>query len=667
MPAVVACGRTWEFGSDDLVFPAALLVAARSLWLVCQIAAVIAFNGAITCMDVYFVSVYVSLFQTVVLLIVESAIMFFSSRGSIRHTNPRRFIPSLLHFRVLLFMFEVMILVVKTVFVAQPVTEEERKRCPDLETAIIYTEVVVILTWVMFAVVLLAVAMFLDPCHCYSTKVSFDEMQYSDSSSKRWLLTHSVWEKRLRVVCCFAGSDDAHQVAYREVAEIFAHEFCDSKLVMSDIAAGMVLLQKEQIQREISQLASTDELDAVLSVPVNFADTDERETFKDALHFLKFAVGTYSWSFYLYMNPLCGCCSLAKRLSCRALPHVEEDHCCHCGLAAVTAMSGISSVDIVYASFENDLYKTPFMICIDHKTRSVVIAIRGTLSLHDIITDFCATTEHVNLPDFPQLRVHKGMHTTALCIMQKLDDGLLDSAFSKVPSYNKLVVAGHSLGSGVACLVASFLRERYPEVRCFCYSPTGSLLTAEGAAYTESFVTSVILGYDLVARLSVNTGHLLKEDIIRVLRRCSKPKYRILLEGGIETLCKCCGKMMVFQEQPPHDSLQNGSLSPLIMSTSSDFISLNVDTDEEIEIPPASTIRLFPPGKIIHIMDTLQDRGCFFGKRTLEARWVSSNSFERITVAPEMIRDHFPDALLSAMNVIWDQKTSEQENNPIEL
>ena len=128
-----------------------------------------------------------------------------------------------------------------------------------------------------------------------------------------------------------------------------------------------------------------------------------------------------------------------KHLTCRAPPQIEEDHCFSCGFASVISMTDISSIDLVYASFQNDLYKAPFMVCIDHETQSVVIAIRGTLSFHDIITDLCASTEQVTLPNLPQLRVPKGMHTTALCIMEKLDDGILENAFSKVPSYNKLV------------------------------------------------------------------------------------------------------------------------------------------------------------------------------------------------------------------------------------
>jgi len=107
-------------------------------------------------------------------------------------------------------------------------------------------------------VLVVFVLIYLDPCHCYSAKVNHATVQQHIRSGnvdrtvvrQQWSLSHSVWEKRFKVACCFAGSDDAHQVAYKEVAEIFAHLFCDTNVVLSDIAAGMVLLQKEHFAQE---------------------------------------------------------------------------------------------------------------------------------------------------------------------------------------------------------------------------------------------------------------------------------------------------------------------------------------------------------------------------------------------------------------------------------
>ena len=37
MPGLHACGRNWEFGSDDLFFPGLVLVIVRSIWLLLQV------------------------------------------------------------------------------------------------------------------------------------------------------------------------------------------------------------------------------------------------------------------------------------------------------------------------------------------------------------------------------------------------------------------------------------------------------------------------------------------------------------------------------------------------------------------------------------------------------------------------------------------------------
>lgn len=37
MPPLVACGRKWEFGSDDLVIPGCVIVLIRLCWLILQV------------------------------------------------------------------------------------------------------------------------------------------------------------------------------------------------------------------------------------------------------------------------------------------------------------------------------------------------------------------------------------------------------------------------------------------------------------------------------------------------------------------------------------------------------------------------------------------------------------------------------------------------------
>jgi len=52
------------------------------------------------------------------------------------------------------------------------------------------------------------------------------------------------------------------------------------------------------------------------------------------------------------------------------------------------------NTELVYASFANDTHRKPFVVVLDHEKEAVVLAVRGTLSLEDCVTDvLCDPTE----------------------------------------------------------------------------------------------------------------------------------------------------------------------------------------------------------------------------------------------------------------------------------
>ena len=60
----------------------------------------------------------------------------------------------------------------------------------------------------------------------------------------------------------------------------------------------------------------------------------------------------------------------------------------------------------------------------------------------------------------------------------------------------KLVLTGHSLGAGVAALLALKLRPRFPTVpiKCWAFCPPGGLVTPGLSHAMEPFCTSVVIG-----------------------------------------------------------------------------------------------------------------------------------------------------------------------------
>jgi sn1-specific diacylglycerol lipase len=72
------------------------------------------------------------------------------------------------------------------------------------------------------------------------------------------------------------------------------------------------------------------------------------------------------------------------------------------------------------------------------------------------------------------------------------------------------------LGAGTAVILSLKLKKEYPNVRCIAYSPPGGLISKDLADYSRSFIMSVIVGDDIVPRLSIRSVHNLKADILKV-------------------------------------------------------------------------------------------------------------------------------------------------------
>ncbi|KAL5106095.1 Synaptotagmin-like protein 4 [Taenia crassiceps] len=208
-----------------------------------------------------------------------------------------------------------------------------------------------------------------------------------------------------------------------------------------------------------------------------------------------------------------------------------------CNLAVYQEITGAPIESLVYYSFVNNVYQSPFFVAFDDESESIIIAIRGTLSPEDVIVDMLAEGKRPLLDELPSdvpaeqisdFYVHMGILYTARNlrdIIIRLQ--LVEKARIKRPCY-PLVVCGHSLGAGVASVLAFLLRKCYPEVKAYAYSPPLGLMSARMARYCKPFVVSIVLGCDIVPRLSIPTLNDLKWRLLSALQDCNVPKYRIL-------------------------------------------------------------------------------------------------------------------------------------------
>ncbi|XP_048223335.1 diacylglycerol lipase-beta isoform X2 [Perognathus longimembris pacificus] len=329
----------------------------------------------------------------------------------------------------------------------------------------------------------------------------------------------------------------------------------------------------------------------------------------------------------------------------------------NCHFGSILQTTGLQYRDFIHVSFHDKVYELPFLVALDHRKECVLVAVRGTMSLQDILTDLSAESESLDLGvDLQDCVAHKGISQAARYIYQRLvHDGILSQAFSVAPEY-RLVIVGHSLGAGAAALLAIMLRGSYPQVRAYAFSPPRGLLSKSLYEYSQDFIVSLILGKDVIPRLSVSNMEDLKKRLLQVIAHCNKPKYKILLHGCWYELFggspSNCATELDGEGQGALTQPLLGEQSLLTRSSPAYSFSSDSPLDTSPKYPP-----LYPPGRIIHLEEegSAGRFGCCSSAQ-YRARWAHESAFSKILIGPKMLTDHMPDILMKALaSVVTDR------------
>ncbi len=149
---------------------------------------------------------------------------------------------------------------------------------------------------------------------------------------------------------------------------------------------------------------------------------------------------------------------------------------------------------------------------VDHKLRrEIIVVIRGSLSKYEFITDLMASA----VP-FGRGHAHKGMVRTAQNMIDEIRK-IVDSVVAKRDSDYRVVLTGHSLGAGVAAILAAMLRDAHPTVKCYAFACPSVFSAANVDEYYET-VTTVVNGADLIPRLSCFSVQAMVEDLLHRVR-----------------------------------------------------------------------------------------------------------------------------------------------------
>lgn len=190
-----------------------------------------------------------------------------------------------------------------------------------------------------------------------------------------------------------------------------------------------------------------------------------------------------------------------------------------------------------------------------------------------------------------------------------------------------LVVTGHSLGAAVASLISFNLRERFPDMECFAFNPPGGVMDPRLSEISKKFCTSVIVGMDLISRLSTGNMSALIDDLVLALGRCKLPKLSIFF-GGLFGRRHDPATTLPTYYSPEEISPEVQKMLLVYLKTST----VHMDIKDA---------KLFPPGNLIFLRP-LFDIGNSKKPPTWDAVYINKNDLmeEGILLSREALEHH---------------------------
>lgn len=160
-------------------------------------------------------------------------------------------------------------------------------------------------------------------------------------------------------------------------------------------------------------------------------------------------------------------------------------------------------IALMDVDYDGDSSHLRHFIAVDHENQKVVLSIRGTFSLTDIVLDvagfsreFCGGEAHSEIANMAE-RVWSVAGPT---VLQSLEEH---------KGY-EFIITGHSLGAGAACLLTILLETKdllpkSQQMRCFAYASPPVYTPLEFVPKASSLTTNFVHQNDAVPFLSIDS------------------------------------------------------------------------------------------------------------------------------------------------------------------
>ena len=156
--------------------------------------------------------------------------------------------------------------------------------------------------------------------------------------------------------------------------------------------------------------------------------------------------------------------------------------------------------NIVYENVDTDYFKIPYIVVNSDELDTIFVACRGSACIKDFIVDFiaCTLTYHGG-------KVHEGVFLTAYNLYNSVLPVILE--LTRIHNNRRVVFTGHSLGGGVAAMLAEMFNSNNSDIKasCTCFAPVASF-TKNLWEISRSYITSYIVDGDFVPYISHNNA-----------------------------------------------------------------------------------------------------------------------------------------------------------------
>ncbi|XP_020524600.1 uncharacterized protein LOC18422810 isoform X2 [Amborella trichopoda] len=303
---------------------------------------------------------------------------------------------------------------------------------------------------------------------------------------------------------------------------------------------------------------------------------------------------------------------------------------------------------------DSSVMRPGYYIGTDTRNKLVVLGIRGTHTVYDLITDMVSSSHQE--ATFEEFSTHFGTAEAArwfLC--NELDT--LRNCLEKHPGFG-LRLVGHSLGGATASLLAIMLRNKSKKELGFSSDIVSAVgigtppcVSKELAESCRSYVSTVVLQDDIIPRLSPAALAKLRNEILQIdwMTILEKEDWRSVVDlvtnakqvvSSVQDVARKCAEYATFSKK----------------RSSSDILAMDIEPADSLNTPreplpsPHLTLKsqgaahaeLFAPGTLYHVRRKV-DVGSGNGKgKESYTLWkaLPGEHFDRIILSSSLISDH---------------------------